>query len=330
MSPMLLIVAGLLACVMLGALGFVFAGAGDSSARALKRAQALNGSNRAERSRLARKEAQGLSAEQRRKQIQAQLKEAEAKDRKNRLTLEARLRHAGVVMSVRTFWLISGGIGLVVAMAALVLRQSPLIALGLGVTAGLGLPRWAIGFLAARRMKKFTAEFANAVDIIVRGVKSGLPVHDCLKIIGRECAAPLGPEFQRLVESISMGLTFEQALEKMYERMPTPELRFFAIVMSIQAKAGGNLAEALGNLSQVLRSRKLMREKIKAMSSEATASAGIIGSLPPGVMMIVAVTTPSYMGLMFSDPRGHLMLMGGGLWMGMGIFVMKKMISFKI
>jgi tight adherence protein B len=155
-------------------------------------------------------------------------------------------------------------------------------------------------------------------------------VHDCLKIIAKECSEPLGPEFQRLVDNIGMGLTFEQALEKMYDRMPTPELRFFAIVMSIQAKAGGNLAEALGNLSAVLRSRKLMREKIKAMSSEATASAGIIGSLPPGVMLIVGLTTPAYMALMFTDPRGNIMLLGGGFWMGLGIFVMKKMINFKI
>ena len=120
------------------------------------------------------------------------------------------------------------------------------------------------------------------------------------------------------------------ALDKMYERMPTSELRFFAIVLGIQAKTGGNLAEALGNLSQVLRSRKLMREKIKAMSSEATASAGIIGSLPPGVMIIVSVTTPSYMALMFTDPRGNVMLMAGAFWMACGIFVMKKMINFKI
>src|SRR5262249_8136730 len=161
-------------------------------------------------------------------------------------------------------------------------------------------------------------------------VKSGLPVHDCLKIIAKECAAPLGPEFQRLVENLNMGLTLDQALEKMYERMPTSELRFFSIVMSIQQKAGGNLPEALGNLSIVLRSRKLMREKIKAMSSEAVSSAGIIGSLPPGVVVIISVWTPHYMMPMFTDQRGNLMLMGGALWMSMGIFVMKKMISFKI
>ena len=214
--------------------------------------------------------------------------------------------------------------------AVLMAGQKPLLALGVAFAAGLGLPRWAIGFMAARRMKKFTAEFANAVDVIIRGINSGLQVHDCLKIIGRESPAPLGPLFQRLVENVGMGLTLEQALEKMYESMPTPELRFFTIVVGIQQKTGGNLAEALTNLTVVLRARKMMREKIKALSSEATASAGIIGALPPGVMTIVMVTTPSYMSLMFSDQRGHLMLLGSALWMSAGVFVMKKMISFKI
>jgi tight adherence protein B len=330
MNTSLLLIAALLAVVLLAGLGFVFVGAGDSSAKALKRAQAMGGQGKADRSRLARKEGQSLSTEQRRKQIQAQLKDAERANRKNRVTIEAKMRHAGLTLTVRTFWIISLGVGLGFGLLMIVFGQKLLIALGVGFSAGMGLPRWVVGFLAAGRMKKFTAEFADAVDIIVRGVKSGLPVHDCLKIIAKECSPPLAPEFQRLNENLAMGLTMDQALEKMYERMPTPELRFFAIVMNIQQKAGGNLAEALGNLSQVLRSRKLMREKIKAMSSEATASAGIIGSLPPGVMGIVTATTPAYMMHMFTDPRGNLMLMGGALWMGMGIFVMKKMISFKI
>jgi tight adherence protein B len=316
---------------MLAGLGYAFVGGGDSSAKAVKRAQALNGQSKAERSRVARQGGgQTLTTEQRRKQIQAQLKEAERTKRKNSVTLEARLRHADLTLSVQTFWVISLAVGLGFALVPILIGQKPLIALGVGFCAGLGLPRWVVGFLAAKRKKKFTAEFADAVDIIVRGVKSGLPVHDCLKIIAKECAPPLAPEFRRLVENLAMGLTMDQALEKMYERMPTPELRFFAIVMNIQQKAGGNLAEALGNLSQVLRSRKLMREKIKAMSSEATASAGIIGSLPPGVMMIVYLTTPAYMSQLFTDSRGNLMLLGSAFWMSMGIFVMKKMISFKI
>ena len=317
-----------LSFVTIAGLGFVFVGGGDSSDRALKRAQAFVKTD-ADRPRVAR-QSKGDKADDRRKQILTQLKEAERKERKARVTLQARLRQAGLALQVRTFWIISGVIGVVVFLPALLLGKGPLVAAGLGFAAAFGLPRWVVGFIAARRVKRFTEEFANAVDIIVRGIKSGLPVHDCLKIIGKECTAPLGPEFQRVVENLGMGLTMEQSLEKLYDRMPTPELRFFAIVMSIQSKTGGNLAEALGNLSVVLRSRKLMREKIKALSSEATASAGIIGSMPPGVMMIVSITTPSYMALMFTDPRGQMMLMGGALWMSIGIFVMKRMISFKI
>ena len=161
------------------------------------------------------------------------------------------------------------------------------------------------------------------------GIKSGLPVHDCFKIIGRESPSPLGPEFQKLVEVLGVGLTLTEALNKMYERMPTPELKFFSIVMAIQQKTGGNLAEALSNLSAVLRARRMMGEKIKALSSEATASAGIIGSLPPAVMILVTLTTPAYMMILFTDPRGQFMLLIAVAMMSMGVFVMKKMISFK-
>jgi tight adherence protein B len=203
------------------------------------------------------------------------------------------------------------------------------VALGLGGAMALGLPLWVVGFLAKRRTAKFTSAFSDAMDIIVRGIKSGLPVHDCLKIIARESPEPLRSEFNRLVENIGMGLTLDQALDKLNERMPTSEVRFFSIVMNIQQKTGGNLAEALNNLSMVLRSRKLMREKIKALSSEATASALIIGSMPPGVILMITVTTPAYMQPMYTDHRGWLMLGGGALWMGLGVFVMSRMINFK-
>jgi CRP-like cAMP-binding protein len=138
-----------------------------------------------------------------------------------------------------------------------------------------------------------------------------------------------GPEFQKLVEGVAAGLTLAQALDKMYERMPTPELKFFSIVIAIQQKTGGNLAEALNNLSIVLRARKMMGEKIKALSSEATASAGIIGSLPPAVMILVSLTTPAYMAKLFTDPRGQFMLLIAVAMMAFGVFVMKKMIAFK-
>lgn len=245
------------------------------------------------------------------------------------MSMAAKLNHAGLAMTMRTFTLIRIGAGVGVFLLALLLAPHPLIALGLGLIAGLGLPRWVVGFIAARRIKKFSTEFPNAVDILVRGIKTGLPVHECFKIIARESPSPIGPEFQKLVEGIGVGMTLSQALDRMYERMPTPELRFFSIVIAIQQKTGGNLAEALGNLSTVLRARRMMGEKIKALSSEAVASAGIIGSMPPVVMILVSITTPSYMLLMFTDFRGQIMLLCGAIWMAIGIFVMKRMISFK-
>ncbi|HWE47846.1 MAG TPA: type II secretion system F family protein [Caulobacteraceae bacterium] len=325
---MLTIVIAVLGFLLIGGLGWAFVGAGDSRDKAVKRAQSFAAPE--EKSRAKMKGASAQTAEVRRKQIMVQLKDAERRERKARVTINAKLRQAGLSLSVRAFWIISIVLMVVVMATFLLLGQKWYWGVGLGVAAGLGLPRWVVGFLAGRRVKKFTGEFPDAVDVIVRGIKSGLPVHDCFKIIGKEFGAPLGPEFQRLVENVGMGMTLEQALEKMYERMPTPELRFFTIVLSIQAKTGGNLAEALGNLSQVLRSRKLMREKVKAMSSEATASASIIGALPVVVMVIVLITTPKYMMVMFTDDRGHLMLLASGVIMGLGIFVMKRMISFKI
>lgn len=324
---MLMILAAILGFVTITSLGFAFVGGDDSSSRAVKRAQSFG--QRTPQAPGKRAAGGPQTQEQRRKQILTQLKEADRQERKARVTMAAKLRQAGLAMKVQTFWIISGVAGLTALLIGLVAGLPWFVWPALPLVFGLGVPRWTVGFLAKRRMKKFTAHFADAIDIIVRGIKSGLPVHDCLKVIAREMPAPLGPEFQRLVENIGVGLTLDQALEKMYERMPTPELRFLTIVISIQAKTGGNLAEALGNLSTVLRSRKLMAEKIKALSSEATASAAIIGCLPPGVMVMVTVTTPSYMMLMFTDVRGQIMLLGSALWMAAGIFTMKKMINFK-
>lgn len=327
-SGLFTILAAILGFVAIAGVGFVFAGNGDSSAaKATKRAQ---GFGQAQNARDSRARVRAVAtADNRRKQIIKSLKDQDKQEKKARLTLSSRLMQAGLAPNVTQFWIISAVVGALIFAVALVLSHNGLIGLGAGFIAGLGLPRWVIGFLAARRMKKFSESFSDAMDVITRGIKSGLPVHDCLKIIGRELPEPLAGEFRRLVENIGMGMSMEQALEKQYERTPTNELRFFAIVMSVQSKTGGNLAEALGNLSTVLRARKLMREKIKALSSEATASAMIIGSLPPGVVVLITVTTPSYMAPMFHDPRGQVMLMGGVFWMSMGIFVMRRMINFK-
>jgi len=323
---MLEILAAGLGFIVIASLGWVFVGGDDSSTQALKRAEGLG----VGRGTVAKKGAPAANTpEARRKAIELQLKEAERKERKARLTMAAKLKQSGLSLSLRTFIIVSVVMGVVAFLFALLFGLHIVLALGLGIVFGLGLPRWVVGFIGKRRMKKFSAEFANAVDVIVRGIKSGLPVHDCFKIIAREAPAPLGPEFQRLVEGLGVGLTLSQALDKMYERMPTPELRFFTIVIAIQQKSGGNLAEALSNLSAVLRARRMMAEKIKALSSEAMASAGIIGSLPPVVMALVSITTPSYMGLLFTDPRGQVMLLGAVFWMSIGVFVMKKMIAFK-
>ena len=186
-----------------------------------------------------------------------------------------------------------------------------------------------LAFLTARRRKKFTAEFANAIDVIVRSVKSGLPTNEALRIVARESPNPVGSEFTRLIEGLKVGVTLDQGLKRMFDSMPTSEVGFFSIVMTIQSRSGGNLSEALGNLAAVLRDRKRLEGKIKAMSSEAKASAMIIGSLPPGVMLLVYVTTPGYITLLFTEKMGNLMLAGCVVWMGIGIFVMKKMINFK-
>ncbi|WP_395945219.1 type II secretion system F family protein [Brevundimonas sp.] len=327
---MLPILAAVLAFITIGGLGWVFVGGEDSSNQAVKRAQALGEGKK--NPALARKAAAAAAntPEARRKQIMAQLQEADRRDRKARANMAAKLRQAGLTISVRTFYIISGVVGLVAAIAALAFGLHILLALGLGFGVGLGLPRWVVGFIAKGRMKKFSLEFPNAVDVIVRGIKSGLPVHECFKIIGRESPAPLGPEFKKLVEALGVGMTLEQALEKMFERIPTPELRFFTIVIAIQQKTGGNLAEALGNLSTVLRARRMMGEKVKALSSEALASAGIIACLPPAVMGMVMFTSPAYMMALFTDIRGNALLLLAALMMATGVFVMKRMISFKI
>jgi tight adherence protein B len=195
--------------------------------------------------------------------------------------------------------------------------------------AGFGFPRWSLSFLTNRRRKKFTAEFANAIDVIVRSVKSGLPTSEALRIVAKESPEPVGSEFSRLVEGSKIGVTLDQGLKRMFDSMPTSEVGFFSIVMTIQSRSGGNLSEALGNLSAVLRDRKRLEGKIRAMSSEAKASAMIIGSMPPGVMMLVYMTSPGYITLLFTEKMGNLMLLGCVVWMGIGIFVMRKMINFK-
>jgi tight adherence protein B len=266
----------------------------------------------------------------RRKNVAVMLKDMEKNKKQERPTLRRRLEQAGFFKtSPRTYWTVCGVLALLAALTALITGQKPLV-IGLAAFAfGLGLPRWVLGFLAARRMKKFTNNFATAIDVIVRSVRSGLPANEAMRIVARESPEPVRSEFHKLVEGLKVGVTLEQGLARMLDSMPTSEVGFFAIVMTIQAKAGGNLSEALSNLSAVLRDRKRLQGKIQAMSSEAKASAGIIGSLPPAVMLLVYITTPGYMRVLFTEKLGNLMLAGCVVWMSVGILVMRKMINFK-
>jgi tight adherence protein B len=321
---MLIAVAAALIVMALGGVAFAFAG---DNAPSQKRMAGLK------KPQIASRAARSDSAAQRRKSVAATLKVLETKQRqqkKEKLTIRRRLQMAGFDnITPLMFWLASSGLGTVVGLVLVVLQQSMLVSGLVSFAVGFGLPRWVLSFLNKRREKAFTAEFANAIDVIVRSVKSGLPTTEALKIVAREIPDPVGSEFTRLCEGLRLGVTLEEGLKKMFESMPTAEVSFFSIVMTIQQKSGGNLSEALSNLSGVLRDRKRLSGKIKAMSSEAKASAMIIGSLPPGVMGIVYVTTPAYISLLFTERLGNLMLVGCAVWMGLGIFVMRQMINFK-
>jgi tight adherence protein B len=272
------------------------------------------------------------AAQKRAKNIAAQLKDIEKNQarKKEKPTMRRRLEQAGFPNTTpRAFWITCASLGVISAIVCFFTHQTPLVIGMAAFAVGFGLPRWVLSFLTAHRRKKFTSEFANAIDVIVRSVKSGLPTNEALRIVARESPNPVGGEFTRLMESMKVGVTLDQGLKRMYDAMPTAEVGFFSIVMTIQSRSGGNLSEALGNLAAVLRDRKRLEGKIRAMSSEAKASSMIIGSLPPGVMMLVYITTPTYMQPMFSERVGNLMLLGCACWMSIGIFVMRKMINFK-
>lgn len=271
----------------------------------------------------------------RRKSMQDSLKELEkkqsekAKDRKD-TSLKGRLTQSGLSLSVRRFYVFSICFGVSAALVALLYVAPPLIALGIGFVGVLGLPRWTIAFLIKRRQNKFLEEFPNALDVMCRSIKSGLPLNDAVRLIASDGQEPVKAEFQRVVEAQQVGMTVPEAIDRMMLTMPLPEVNFFGTVITIQAQAGGNLSEALSNLSKVLRERRKMKAKVSALSMEAKASAVIIGSLPFVVATLVYFTSPDYIMVLFTDPRGHLILGASGLWMSIGIIIMRKMINFDI
>lgn len=261
--------------------------------------------------------------------IETTLKEFDERHKKSkRVPLAVRIAQAGLFWSKRQFFLLSAGIGVVMFVLGLFTGGGIPVAAALGFAGALGLPRWLLSYLKKRRENKFLDAFPDAVDIIVRGVKAGLPLLDCLKMITIDAPEPVKSEFRAIVETQAIGMLLGDACGKLYEQMPVPEANFFGIVIAIQQRSGGNLAEALGNLSRVLRDRKKMKAKIQAMSMEAKASASIIGSLPVAVMTLVWITSPQYISLLWTEPLGRMMLAASLLWMSMGVMVMKKMINF--
>jgi len=265
----------------------------------------------------------------RREQVEGSLKEMEARrEKQSKIPLSVRLTRAGLTWSVRQFWIVSAILGVVFFGAAMFVGGGLLGAVGLAFAGGFGLPRWLLGFLKKRREAAFLKSLPDAVDVIVRGIKAGLPLFESLKVVASDSPEPLRGEFLQIIETQTIGIPLGEACTRLYERMPVPEANFFGIVVAIQQKSGGNLSEALGNLSKVLRDRKKMAEKIQAMSMEAKASAAIIGSLPVVVLILVYITTPEYISILWTDRLGQLMLLGCVIWMSMGILVMKKMINF--
>lgn len=271
--------------------------------------------------------------DKRRKSVQDQLKEFDERQKsklqkQKRISLNVRLEQAGLNWELKHFIYFSIACGVVGAFIGIVVSQNLVMTGGLTFASALGFPRWYVNFKRKRRFDSFLDELPNAVDIIVRGVKAGLPLVDCIQIVAREAREPVATEFRKIIETQVMGVSLTEAVGRMPDRMPLSEANFFAIVVAIQQKAGGGLSEALGNLSKVLRGRKALKRKIKALSAEAKSSAAIIGSLPFIITGVIYLIAPDYISLLFTEPAGHMIIAGGLMWMFIGIMVMRKMIDF--
>jgi tight adherence protein B len=338
---MLIYVIGGLAFLTIAGVGLALTG--DNSGAARKRAKAIGtgGTGSGRRGKVMDENAK------RRQKTQDMLDTMRKQDKERRKSirpqnLQSRLTQAGLDVPVSAFWIFSLILGLALGGTVYILGFDGLVISGISFKSrpalvggafffgAVGLPRILLGMLTNGRNKKMINQFADALDIIVRGVKSGLPLNECVRIISKESPEPLRTEFAMLTDNLSMGAGLERSLNTFYKRVPLQEVNFFMIVLMIQSKAGGNLSEALGNLSSVIRARKMMREKVKAMSSEAKASAMIIGALPFVVGFLVYMTTPAYVMQLFTTDTGHLFLTIGVVMMSMGIFVMRKMINFDL
>ncbi|MDE2444711.1 MAG: type II secretion system F family protein [Alphaproteobacteria bacterium] len=273
------------------------------------------------------------SKDTRRRQIQDSLKQVgkqEKELKKKRASLRVSLEQAGLEISVRAYWVSACILGFGMGVIAFIIYPNPIVVAMVVFVGVMGLPRWILKTLRKRRQNIFLNDFADALDVMVRGLKSGLPVTEAMKIIASESGPPVGPEFAEVVEGQRLGISIEQGIERMVDRIPLPEVNFLAIVMAIQSKTGGNLSEALGNLSRVLRDRKKMKQKVTSVSQEAKSSAAIIGSLPFILMISLTMLNPTYLSPLFNTQMGHILLIGSGIWMSTGVLVMRKMINFQI
>jgi tight adherence protein B len=299
----------------------------SGEAKAEKRKEIVSASRKTQLAEVRFKE----MATARRKSVADSLKELETQQiEKGKTTLKDRIVQAGLSIEPERFYMLSAACGFVLAAMTFTL-SSNMIAVGMAaVIGGLGVPNWTLSFLKKRRIKLFIKEFPNAIDIIVRGIKSGLPLGDCIRIIAAESQEPIKSEFKAIVDAQSLGLSISDACQRLVKRLPIQETNFFSIVIQIQQTSGGNLAETLANLSRVLRDRKRMKDKITSMSAEAKTSGMIIAAMPFMVIIMLHTVSPEFLLPLFNTQTGHLALIGSAFWMGCGIMVMKSMINFDI
>ena len=325
MSPLII---AILAIVCVGAAGFALVPSMMGSGRADKRMKALQGDIQANRRELSATR----TRETRRKEIQQTLRaQTETlQKRKKHVPLQDQLYQAGMKLKRGAFIRNSIILGVALFAGTFLLQVDLLYCLVFGLAGGYLLPRMYLGRRRKKYQNAFLDELPNAVEAIVRGVKSGLPLNDSMRLVAKEAKEPIKSDFQRVLDQQSLGKSMMEAVMTLYDRVPLPEVNFFVVVITVQQQAGGNLSEALGNLAKVLRNRKKMKQKIKAMSSEAKASAGIIGSLPFIVALLVTLTTPSYMLPLFTTDIGLIMLGIAAILMSIGIFIMAKMVQFDI
>ena len=244
--------------------------------------------------------------------------------------LAIRLDRTGKGWSLSQYFYTSLGLALAIAVLIYLRSGAALLSLGVGTLIGAGLPHLVVNFFIKRRTAQFNAKFPDAIELLVRGLRSGLPVTETLAVVAEELPGPVGEEFKGIVERIKIGRTMEESLQDTADRLGIPEFNFFCITLAIQRETGGNLAETLSNLSDVLRKRMQMKLKIRAMSSESKASAYIVGALPFIVFGMIWWINPGYIGGFFEDDRLIATGLGGLVWMSIGGFIMAKMVSFEI